>query len=139
MVPSDSEDTEVVMHRPTTEAVLQSFPVVTITPPWPAPQYTLACPPATPQSTCERLASSRAAIEAGCYEPERDTAEVITALFQGCEGCLYVDVGCNIGAFATQAVSLGASVDCYEPTPFYIDAIRESLTRASSVGRLLGT
>jgi len=40
--------------------------------------------------------------------------------------------GCNIGYFAMHAAMLGASVRCYEPTPFFTMAIRESLRLAPS-------
>jgi FkbM family methyltransferase len=40
---------------------------------------------------------------------------------------VYVDVGCNLGYFAAQAASLGAHVDCFEPTPPYTAAIRQTI------------
>ena len=100
----------------------------TITPPWPAPAYALACPQGTSQSVCNHLGPS--ALASGCFEPELDTAEVLSSLLYGCHApnstCLYVDVGCNIGAFALQAAALGARVECFEPAPFYVEAIRVS-------------
>ena len=96
--------------------------VVTVQPPWPAPEYQLACPNGTTAAECLQLGGSK-----GCFEPERETAEVVTALLLGsAPSALYVDVGCNVGAFAAQAAALGAAVDCYEPTPFHVTSIRAS-------------
>lgn len=54
-----------------------------------------------------------------CEEPELETEEVLSSFLTGCtNNCLYVDIGCNLGVFAAQASALGASVECYEPTPF---------------------
>jgi hypothetical protein len=128
------------------------YPSVLITPPWPGRAYHLACPVSTPQPVCDRLGSGGAALSADCYEPEVETAEVLSSLLLGCQTveerevaatpalragepsardvapasteCTYVDVGCNVGAFALQAAALGAQVRCFEPTSFFVDAVR---------------
>ena len=64
----------------------------------------------------------------GCYEPEPETFEAITSLLlNACDGCEYLDIGCNMGIFASHAAALGARVRCYEPSAVY----RESLQRTS--------
>ena len=97
----------------------------TIEPLWPLSKpYEMTCPPLTPAHTC-RLLSRPLEV---CFEPEQETAEVVNALLAGgCRddaACLYVDIGCNVGLFATQAAALGASVECIEPAPFYVQAAR---------------
>lgn len=113
-------------------------------PGWPGRPYMLACPPRTTQQECDLLGTGGSFISRKCYEPEQDTHEVINSLLLGCDGrgggasggggsadvpanpCLYVDVGCNVGYFAAHAAALGAAVDCFEPTPFYVDAARQT-------------
>lgn len=122
---------------PSAKGVVEITPnnIVEITPPWPAPKYHLACPTGTPSDQCQAL-SELGHARTGCFEPERETAEVITAMLLGKRSqLLYVDIGCNIGAFAAQAARLGAAVDCFEPSPRYVDGIRET-RRLSSHGRL---
>lgn len=102
-----------------------------ITPPWPGVPYALACPQGTPQASCDLLSRNASsswltANGRGCFEPERDTAEVLNSLLLGCHArpCIYVDIGCNLGAFAAQAAALGArDVLCYELAPHYVEAI----------------
>lgn len=106
-------------------------------PPWPGQRYELACPPLTNVDVCRRLSTERQSgiryngtrtfnyAHTECTEPERETAEVLSSLLVNCDrGCLFVDVGCNLGYFAAQAAALGASVDCYEPTPYFAAATR---------------
>lgn len=89
---------------------------VAMSPPWPAPAFRFACPPGEPQSTCDMLDHRH-----GCFEPDDEVAEVVTSFLAGCGAeCLYVDIGCNMGWFAVQAATMGARVECYEPTPFFI-------------------
>ena len=112
-----------------TSVVLVTHPSVAITPPWPGRAFQLACPANTAQETCDRLGSGQASLHgSGCYEPEVETGEVLSSLLLGCErldhGCTYIDIGCNLGAFAGQAAALGAQVRCFEPTNFFVDAIR---------------
>ena len=118
----------------------------TIVPPWPSPPYTLACPAGTPQATCDLLGPT----DQSCFEPEWDTAEIITAILLGHPGALYVDIGCNIGAFALQAYSLGAhvrqfrSVELATTQQGYTDANAEShfpndRSHLATTGRLLRT
>ena len=99
----------------------------TITPPWPGVPYTLACPEGTPQASCDLLSRNTSAwLEADCFEPEHETAEVLNSLLLGCHAqpCTYVDIGCNIGAFAAQAAALGvANIVCCKPTPSYSKAV----------------
>ena len=108
-------------------------PWIELRPPWPARPYRLACPALTPQAVCDRLSDLNATISSDCSEPERETQEVLSSLLLGCDKgavearCLYVDVGCNIGYFASQAAALGADVACYEPTPFFCDAARHTI------------
>ena len=110
----------------------------TITPPWPSPPYRLACPASTLQGDCDRLGP--ASVATNCAEPEVDTAEVLGSLLVGCArhgaSCVYVDVGCNIGAFALQAAALGAHVECLEPAPFFARAIRASIGLNSGFDQL---
>jgi len=65
-----------------------------------------------------------------CFEPESDTAEVLSSLLLHCHSqqpCSYVDVGCNFGYFAAHAAALGVrSVTCVEPTPIYTEAIERT-------------
>lgn len=106
--------------------------VTTITPGWPGQPYWLACPPLTTQKECDVLGGGAAGFAAQCSEPEADTQEVLSSLLLGCassNSCLYVDVGCNMGYFAAQAAALGAAVDCFEPTPFFVEAARATWTR----------
>ena len=118
--------------------LVTSHPTVGVAPPWPAAAYTLACTRNSTQDLCDRL--GRLAVEWDCAEPERETQEVLTSFLLGCsgraEGCRYVDVGCNLGYFAAAAAALGAAVDCYEPAPFFIDAIRETVAINRFEGRL---
>lgn len=96
----------------------------TIKPPWPGKSFQLACPPGTTDVACARLGSAQGLRE-GCFEPERDTQEVLNSFLLNCPtDSLYIDVGCNIGYFAAHAAALGATVECYEPTPNYITAIK---------------
>lgn len=99
------------------------------------------------------LGGGSRALKSACFEPEADTHEVLNALLLGCErrralppsgraadgaACLYVDIGCNLGYFAAQAASLGAAVDCYEPTPFFVDAARRTFRLNAFATRDLG-
>jgi hypothetical protein len=79
----------------------------TITPKWPGKPYMLACPEGTTPEVCQLLGSRRHL----CFEPEEDTEEVLSSFLLDCPGCLYLDIGCNIGYFASQAAALGASVE----------------------------
>lgn len=104
---------------------------------WPAPAYELACPAHETQASCDQLGATKAAVDSGCFEPEADTAEVLSAFLLKRGGTHaprphYVDIGCNVGAFAAQAAALGATVDCYEPTPYFVDAIRSTAERSSA-------
>ena len=104
----------------------------TIFTPWPAQPFKLACPNGTTQENCDRLSKAHPSyswLRRGCFEPEPDTAEVLTSFLLGCreKACSYVDIGCNIGYFAAQAVKLGVrDVDCYEPTTAYTNAIQRT-------------
>lgn len=104
------------------------FAEVEVQPPWPGVAYKLACPAGTSEDVCRSLGPS--GILNGCFEPEVETAEVLNAFLLGCgssgERCVYVDIGCNVGAFAGQAAALGATVDCVEPSPFFVSAIERS-------------
>ena len=106
------------------------LPSARIDPGWPGRPYTLSCPPQTLQQTCDLLTGSALG---WCFEPEADTHEVLNALLARCDSlgaiCLYVDVGCNVGYFAAQAAALGARVDCYEPTPFFVNATKSTFAR----------
>eukprot|EP00966_Prymnesium_polylepis_P308033 7118602-Prymnesium_polylepis.1 len=104
---------------------------VTLRLPWPAPGFLLACPDS--RETCEQLASYEVPRDGvprassggtSCEEPETETAEVISSLLDGCtpSTCNYIDVGCNLGYFAGLAAAHGASVDCYEPTPLWVQS-----------------
>ena len=69
------------------------MPAATIEPLWPLRSpYQVACPSLTPARTCGLLSRPFE----GCFEPERETVEVLNALLAGCgreeETCLYVDV-----------------------------------------------
>ena len=110
-----------------------------IEPPWPGRPFHLACPELTTHEQCRQLsisgkidAMTRKSPLGMCTEPEVQVAEAISSLLLGCDGagagCLYVDVGCNIGFFAAHAAALGAHVECFEPTPFYADAVRATVT-----------
>jgi FkbM family methyltransferase len=63
-------------------------------------------------------------------KPEIETAEVLNAFLLNCKNCRFVDIGCNMGLFALQAAALGANVQCYEPMPFYVEAIRLAAAHA---------
>ena len=105
-------------------------PSVLMRPPWPAAPYQLACPAATPQDVCSRLSDPSLGAKADfCFDPEGETEEVLSSLLLRCgqRPCVYVDIGCNLGYFAAHAAALGAWVDCYEPTPFYVEAIRRTI------------
>ena len=112
------------------EIIMAEAPSVRLQPVWPGRPYTLVCPAGTPPSTCAKLASTPGQPIA-CHEPERDTEEVLNSFLVGCgertDGCLYVDVGCNIGYFAAQANAHGAAVECFEPTPLFTDAISRTI------------
>lgn len=92
-----------------------------IKPPWPGKAYEFACTLGTDAKNCAKFGTT------DCFEPERDTQEVLNSFLTNCPGCLYVDIGCNIGYFAAHAAQLGATVDCYEPTPSYVETMK--LTR----------
>jgi FkbM family methyltransferase len=94
-----------------------------IKPPWPGKSFKLACPAGTAANTCTRLGSPEG-IRSGCFEPEAETQEVLNSFLLECPGCLYIDIGCNIGYFAAHAAALGASVECFEPVPNYIHAVK---------------
>ena len=100
--------------------------VTHMVPPWPGPSYPLACPIGTTAVHCNALSSIEGALKFGCTEPELDTVEVLNSFLLGRKGSLYVDIGCNIGYHAAHAAALGARVDCYEPTPVYVQAIEQS-------------
>ena len=106
--------------------VAAARPNVWIKPAWPGVPYHLACTKLSTHEACASLGSQGEQTD-GCMEPERDTQEVITSFLSHCrerpEGCLYVDLGCNLGYFAAQALSLGAHADCVEPQPFFTSAI----------------
>ena len=110
---------------------------VMITPPWPAEPYHLACPHATSHELCSRLGNSTAALASDCAEPEPETVEVLTSSLLGCRSrdCLYVDIGCNLGYLAAAAAALGADVDCYEPAPYFVHAMKETI-RLNGFGRV---
>eukprot|EP00966_Prymnesium_polylepis_P040770 946140-Prymnesium_polylepis.1 len=110
-----------VEHSSARTERLMKFNSTTIVPPWPSPPYTLACPAGTPQATCDLLGPT----DPSCFEPEWDTAEIITAILLGHPGALYVDTGCNIGAFALQAYSLGAHVRQFRSVELATTATRE--------------
>ena len=97
-----------------------------VDPGWPGHPYSLACPSLTTQRECDALGGGAAGLRARCAEPEQDSHEVLNSMLLGCDfgSCLYVDVGCNVGYFAAQAAALGAAVDCYEPTPYFVEAAR---------------
>ena len=88
--------------------------------PWPAPPFTLACPD-TPDR-CSALV--RYPPQSSCQEPESETSEVLSSLLANCQtdACTYVDVGCNIGYFAGLAAAHGATVECYEAAPLWVEA-----------------
>ena len=104
--------------------------IVTVPALWPCPPYQLACPFGTPADVCAAIATGAGG---RCSEPEQETAEILNALLANIGTAapdtppLYVDIGCNLGLFAAQAAALGASVECYEPTPFLVGAIRRTL------------
>jgi FkbM family methyltransferase len=103
---------------------------------WPGVPFSLACPVGTDAKVCARLSASQEKIENNCAEPETQTQEVINSFLLGCPGCLYVDIGCNIGLFAGQAAALGAHVLCYEPTPSYTDAVRRTIQVSKFHGKV---
>lgn len=99
------------------------LPTVLVEPPWPGVPYNISCPPLTSMEDCRRISSP----VDGCFEPERETAEILNALLSRCHhSCTYVDVGCNLGLFAAQAAALGARAECYEHSPFFVDAVRST-------------
>jgi len=103
------------------EAV-ETWSTVEIDLPWPAPRFSLACPDT--EYTCSGLAASGL----WCAEPEPETAEVLDSLLLGCdESCLYVDVGCNLGYFASLAAAHGSTSECYEPAPRWIAAAQRTV------------
>ena len=126
---------------------------VRITPPWPALPYTLACTQESTKSDCDALGEASIASECaepeqetaevlasllhGCdakadHAPEGEVAVASpngnsgrTAAVEQQQGgrCVYVDIGCNLGYFAAQAAALGARVDCFEPSPVFVESI----------------
>jgi len=92
-------------------------------PPWPGVPFHFFCPDSF--HDCQLLNNSRAAVKADCFEPEEETLDTLVSLLLHCDvtNCTYVDVGCNMGIFASYAAALGASVECFEPSPVF----RESL------------
>lgn len=90
----------------------------TINPLWPGKAYKLACTNGTDATTCASFGTLK------CFEPEPDTQQVLNSFLTNCPGCLYVDIGCNVGYFAAHAAQLGAVVDCYEPTPSFTEAAK---------------
>jgi FkbM family methyltransferase len=49
-------------------------------------------------------------------------------------GCKVLDLGANIGWFATQAVLRGAEVDAFEPVPHIADVLERNVARAMERG-----
>lgn len=96
-------------------------------PPWPALPFKVFCPD-TPER-CALLNSSRTAVEADCFEPESVTMEVYVSLLHHCQhrlGCAVVDVGCNMGLFASFAASMGAHVQCFEPSSRFAHSLNRT-------------
>ena len=89
-------------------------------PPWPGQPYSIWCPDST--AKCEQLNTLE------CFEPEQETLEVLSSLLLHCErsNCTYVDVGCNLGLYATYAARLGASVQCFEPMSTWTAALERT-------------
>ena len=96
-------------------------------PPWPGGAFDIFCPDSW--SRCRLLNDSRAAVLHDCFEPEVETFEVLVSFLHGCsDACLYIDVGCNMGVFASYAASMGARVRCFEPSATF----RSSLARTAA-------
>lgn len=96
--------------------------LVNISLPWPAPQFTLACP-----DTAARCA---ALTDATCAEPETQTAEALSSLLLHCSfKCLYIDVGCNLGYFAGLAAVHGATAECFEAYPPWVASAKRTALR----------
>eukprot|EP00747_Dinoflagellata_sp_TGD_P129688 gnl/TRDRNA2_/TRDRNA2_174721_c0_seq1.p1 gnl/TRDRNA2_/TRDRNA2_174721_c0~~gnl/TRDRNA2_/TRDRNA2_174721_c0_seq1.p1 ORF type:complete len:403 (+),score=22.88 gnl/TRDRNA2_/TRDRNA2_174721_c0_seq1:61-1209(+) len=104
---------------------------VTIIPSWPGKAYELACVAGVSKEQCQVLGGK----QHGCYEPERETEEMINSFLHDCPGCLFVEIGCNLGHFSAQAAKLGANVDCYEPTPEYVEAMKVTRRLNNAEGR----
>ena len=84
------------------------------------------------------------ATRADCFEPEQVTMEVYVSLLHdrcgeaatagsvpspplpSSSSCSVVDVGCNMGLFAAFAVSLGAQVQCFEPSGTFAGSLSET-------------
>lgn len=97
-----------------------------VVPIWPAKPFKLACPSGTPAGVCNNLYPTQS-VMVGCFEPERESQEEVNSFLVDCPGCLYVDVGCNVGYLTVQSATLGANVECYEPNPHYASAIKKSV------------
>ena len=63
---------------------------VTLSMPWPAPPFALACPDS--KAKCAALSEPSAADR--CNEPETETAEALSSVLLGCDArpCTYLDV-----------------------------------------------
>ena len=103
--------------------------VITIHHQWPSPEVRLSCPD-TPEQ-CATLVTSQ------CHEPESETSEIISSFLVGCsKECLYLDIGCNLGYFASQAAALGARAECFEPYPVFAQAANATATLNGFGGRM---
>jgi len=102
---------------------------------WPALPFYQACPDGD-GVLCSGLLSGPTPRKMA-DQPEAETREVLTSFLldiamsggKSCcgDGCLYLDIGCNVGFFASIAASYGARVECYEPAPFFVEAMRETV------------
>ena len=74
------------------------------------------------------LGDTAAAVRSDCFEPEVETMEIMVSFLHGdgCQNCSYVDVGCNMGVFAAYAAAEGARVQCFEPSAFYTESLRQT-------------
>ena len=88
---------------------------VTLSMPWPAPPFALACPDS--KAKCAALSEPSAADR--CNEPETETAEALSSVLLGCDAhpCTCLDVNCNLGFVAGLAAAHGANAECFETYP----------------------
>ena len=95
---------------------------MTLSMPWPAPPFALACPDS--KAKCAALSEPSAADR--CNEPETEAAEVLSSMLLGClaRPCTYLDVGCNLGSVAGLAAAHGATAECFETYPLWVSAVR---------------
>ena len=78
---------------------------MTLSMPWPAPPFALACPDS--KAKCAALSEPSAADR--CNEPETETAEALSSVLLGCDArpCTCLDISCNLGFVAGLAAAHG--------------------------------